>query len=309
MIVENESVDLVVSIPIPKKIRYMFEYVALSFALLIFDALPLKIAESIALFFANQYYRFNKKRRSIALANIKRSGIATDPIEIERIARESFRNFGLVAVESLKFCKYITSDNWHDRVEVDVDKDVLDILTKDDQGIILVSAHLGNWEVAGKILSFLKPVSAIARKMNNPYTNRIMDNRNSGNRVKLIPKRGAGALTFLREIRRGNALTLLVDQHARRGGIMVNFFGTLASTYPTPAFLHLRTKAPLIFGYCVRIAPMRYKVSAVDLSNLNVTGDRDKDVKTIVETLNRALEKGIKKNPGQYLWAHRRWRD
>ncbi len=116
-------------------------------------------------------------------------------------------------MESLKFGKYITSENWREYVEVDVDQDVLDILATDKQGIVLVSAHLGNWEVAGKILSFLKPVSAIARKMNNPYANRIMDHRNKGNRVKLIPKHGAGALTFLREIRRGNALTLLIDQH------------------------------------------------------------------------------------------------
>ena len=287
----------------------MFEYAALACALFIFDALPLKAAESIALFFADQYYRFNKNRCLIAQANIRRSGIATEQSEINRIAHESFRNFGLVAVESLKFGKYITAENWRDRVEVDVGQDVLDILADDKQGIVLVSAHLGNWEVAGKILSFLKPVSAIARKMNNPYANRIMDNRNVGNRVKLIPKHGAGALTFLREIRRGNALTLLVDQHARTGGIMVDFFGVSASTYPTPAFLHLRTKAPLVFGYCVRTGPMRYKVAAVDLSNLPVTGNRDKDVNIIIKALNMELEKAIRENPGQYLWAHRRWRD
>lgn len=288
--------------------RYIVEYVALVSALFIFDALPLKVAESIALFFADQYYRFNMKRRLIAQENIKRSGIATEQNEVEHIVRASFRNFALVAVESLKFGKYINSDNWRDRVEVDIDQDVLDILANDKQGIVIVSAHLGNWEVAGKILSFLKPVSAIARKMNNPYANRIMDNRNSGNRVKLIPKHGAGALTFLREIRRGNALTLLVDQHAHSGGIMVDFFGVPASTYPTPAFLHLRTKAPLIFGYCVRTGPMRFKVVAVDLSNLPAMGDRDKDVGVIIAALNKELEKAIRENPGQYLWAHRRWR-
>lgn len=90
---------------------------------------------------------------------------------------------------------------------------------------------------------------------------------------------------------------------------MVDFFGTPASTYPTPAFLHLRTKAPLIFGYCIRIGPMQYKVAAVDLSNTVVTGDRDKDVSIIIAALNRELEKAIEENPGQYLWAHRRWRD
>ena len=298
-----------VTISVFKKTQYMFEYVALAFALFIFDALPLKVAESTALFFADQYYRFNKRRRLIAQANIKRSGIASEPKDIDRIARDSFRNFGLVAVESLKFQKYITADNWRERVEVDVGQDVLDILANDKQGIVLVSAHLGNWEVAGKILSFLKPVSAIARKMNNPYANKIMDERNKGNRVKLIPKHGAGALTFLREIRRGNALTLLVDQHARSGGVMVDCFGIPASTYPTPAFLHLRTKAPLIFGYCVRTGPMRYKVAAVDLSHLPVTGDRDGDVNIIITALNMELEKAVRQHPGQYLWAHRRWRD
>ncbi len=291
------------------KIRYLLEYTGLKVGLFIFDVLPLRFAESAAIFFADLYYAFSKKRRQIAQCNIKRAGIAASEKDIRKIARQSFRNFALVAVESLRFHSYINSDNWRDKVEIDVAPEVMKILSNDEQGIVLVSGHIGNWEVAGKLLSFVKPVSAIARKMNNPYAEKIMEKRSAGTRVKLIPKRGAGALTFLREIRRGNALTLLVDQHARKGGIRVDFLGIPASTYPTPAFLQLRTGVPLIFGYCVRLGPMKFKVGAVELKDISATDNRDADVIRIMELLNRELEKIIRQYPEQYLWAHRRWRD
>ena len=54
---------------------------------------------------------------------------------------------------------------------------------------------------------------------------------------------------------------------------------------------------------------MRYRVAAVDLSNLPVTGDRDEDVNIIITALNMELEKAVRQEPGQYLWGHRRWRD
>jgi len=292
-----------------RKARHLLEFAGLRTGLFLFDHLSLPAAENFGCFLADCFYRLNASRRQIAAENIRRSGIASDPAEIERIVRASFRHFMLVAIESLRFPKYFNSENWKERAVLDLPPDTLDAVIHPGQGLIVVSAHLGNWETAGKLFSFMKPVTAIARKMNNPYTNRVMEQRNAGTRVTLTPKRDADARRFIRTLRSGNALALLIDQHAASQGIMVDFFGTPASTFPTPALLHLRMGVPLIFGYCLRTGPMNYKLVAGDPISIETTGDRRKDEHAIIRELNRRLEEGIRRNPEQYLWAHRRWKD
>lgn len=291
-----------------QKARYLAEYAGLRTGLFLFDHLPLAASEAFGCFLADCFYSLNASRRRIAAANIRRSQIASDPVEVSRIARASFRHFVLVAIESLKFAQYFNSENWRERAVVDISPAALDAIACPGEGLIVVSAHLGNWETAGKLLSFLKPVTAIARRMNNPYTNRIMERRTAGTRVTLAPKRDADVRRFVKALRGGNALALLVDQHAAGHGIMADFFGIPASTYPTPALLHLRMRVPLVFGYCLRTGPMKYRLVAGEPISIDATGDRGEDVQNITRELNQRLEQAIRRDPEQYLWAHRRWK-
>ena len=53
---------------------------------------------------------------------------------------------------------------------------------------------------------------------------------------------------------------------------------------------------------------MIFKLRALDPIVYQPTGNRQQDVRAILLRLNGELEKAIRENPGQYLWAHRRWR-
>ncbi len=294
---------------IAKRLRYRIEYVGFRFGLFLLDHLPFAVAKGVGAFFADLVFVFGRRRRRIACGNIVRSGIATEPNQVRRIARASFKHLVTVAIEALRFGKILTADTWRERVELDITPDARFLLETDGEALIMVTAHVGNWEIGGRLMSYMSPVTAIARPMNNPYVERIMGERNAGSRVTLIPKRGAGARAMLRPLRRGEALGLLVDQHASGGGIMLDFFGVPASTYPTPAYLHLRTGVPIIFGYCLRTGPMQFRLAGRTLPPLERSGDREADVRAIMTQLNQALEALIRENPEQYLWAHRRWRD
>jgi len=293
---------------IGRQLRYLLEYAGLRSGLFLFERLPLRTAEAMGCFLADRYYRLNASRRLTAKENIRRSGIATDPREVERIARASFRSFALVVVEAIRFNRLLAGDRWKEKSSIDVAPRTMALFQQPEQGVIMVSGHLGNWEVGSRLLSLVTPLTVVARRMNNPYVDRIVDKRNAGTRVKLTPKRGADARRFLRALGRGDALVLVVDQHAARHGVMVDFFGTPASTYPTPALLHLRTRAPLVVGYCLRTGPMAHRLVVGDPIVCDPTGDHARDVQSILETLNRQLEKTIRQNPEQYLWAHRRWK-
>jgi Kdo2-lipid IVA lauroyltransferase/acyltransferase len=295
--------------PARQRMQHAIEYAGLKATLSLVDCLPLGVAETIAGGVADLFYMLNAPRRRLARENIRRAGIADSPAEADRIARAAFRSFALVAVESLNYARYMGGEHYRERAVFDIPADTLAQLQRPEQGMIVVTAHLGNWEVGGKLLSHLKPVTAIARKMNNPLTERVLERRNAGTRVTLTPKRDADARRFIRALRRGDALALLVDQHARDHGLMVDFFGTPASTYPTPALLHLRTRAPLIFGCCLRTGPMNFRLVLNSPIEHAATGDRDLDVRLILAEINRQVETAIRGAPEQYLWGHRRWRD
>jgi KDO2-lipid IV(A) lauroyltransferase len=120
--------------------------------------------------------------------------------------------------------------------------------------------------------------------------------------------RDADAGRFLSVLKAGEILALLVDQYAKGQPTMVDFFGIPASTHPSPALLHLVTRKPLCFGYCLRTGPMRFRLVAGQPISFKPTGNRENDVQAILLELNHLLENAIRETPDQYLWAHRRWR-
>lgn len=292
-----------------KRLRHVIEYIGVRFGLFLLDRLSPSAAAAFARGVADFWYVFNVSRRRTAIENITRSGIARTPAEASAIARASFRHFAVLVVESLRSGDAFNETNWREKVELDISPAAMEVLTKPGQGVILVSGHLGNWEVAAQLLSYLKPVVGITRDMNNPYTDRLMKQRKPRNRFRLTPKHDAGAGRLLSFLKDGEILALLIDQHARKQGTRVNFFGVPASTHTSPALLHLVTGAPLCFGYCLRTGPMSYRLKAADPIIHKPTGNKEQDVRTILEKLNRLLEDAIRQAPDQYLWGHRRWRD
>ena len=292
-----------------KKLRHYFEYIGLRFALFLLDHLSLNTASLLALRIADVWFRLGRRHRRNAESNILRSGIAKDQGSATAIARKSFRHFAVLIVESLKSDQFFDETNWRERVQVEISPATMALLEKPGQGLILVSGHLGNWEIAVQLLSYIKPVVGITRDMNNPYTDNLMKQRKPRNRFRLTPKHDARSDRFLSIIKNGEILALMTDQHASGRGMMIDFFGTPASTHTSPALLHLVTGAPLCFGYCLRTGPMSYRLVAKDPICFKPTGNKESDVRAILDAINRELETAIRQAPDQYLWAHRRWRN
>lgn len=291
-----------------RTIRHYIEYLAARFGLFLLDNMSAERAAGLARLLADVWFFLNGARRSTAIANIRRAGIAQDEAACRRIARESFRHFGVLIVESLMSDKSFREDNWKQLVELEIAPEALDVLNNPGKGMILASGHFGNWEIAAQLLSFMKPVVGITRDMNNPYTDRLMKERKPRNRFRLTPKHDAETGRFLSILKNGEILALLIDQHARDHGMMIEFFGIPASTHTSPALLHLVTKTPLCFGYCLRTGPMKYRMVLDPPLRFTRTGNRENDVKAIMQSLTASLESVIRQHPEQYLWAHRRWR-
>lgn len=284
---------------------HLLEYWAARLALFGVDLLPPAAASRWAAALGSLWWTADRPRRRVAISNILRAGVTNDATEARAIGRGASRHMGMVLVESMKSALVLDDP---ERLRVDIPGDVAAVLEDPDRGLIVVSGHFGNWEIAGQWLARYKPVAGISRPMTNPRVQRLALERRQRRAFRMIPKYDPDPGRFLKLLGDGEILALLVDQHARRG-IDVPFFGHPAKTHTTAAMLHLVARTPLTFLVCRRMAPMTFELSLSPLIERARTGDREADVEAIVRTLNARLEEAIRRDPDQYLWGHRRWRE
>lgn len=291
-----------------KRVRHLLEYALLRVLLFFVDLLPLSICIGVAHAIGDLVWLCMPKRRAVAIENILAAGIEPDRKRASRLARTVFRQFVRVVVESLKSDAYFGKHSWEKCIAWKVPPEVDALLADPKQGVILASGHLGNWEIAAQVLSHRKPVLGITRRMNNPYVDQLMLRRKPRNRFETTPKRDADLGRLMGALRDGKVLAIMIDTNARERGMLVDFFGRPASSHTAIALLHLLTKAPLVFGYCTEVAPMRFEFRATGPFRFKPTGNKEADVRGVLEHLNRELETAIRDCPDQYLWGHRRWK-
>ena len=257
---------------------------------------------------ARTIYPLFRRRRRIAIDNILKAGITADPREADRIARMSWGHLAGHICEALKVPGVITRDNWREHLDESggAPEAVRLLLEAHDQPILLVSAHHGVWEAATNLLSFARPMIAIARTMNNPYVAKWMSRHHFRGPVTVIDKNRGFTSEVIRQWRREcAAMTILMDQHANpRHAVKCDFMGRPAWTFTTAARLAIRYGYPIVVGSFVRVAPFRYRL----VGGEPLRFAPDADLAAATAQLNARLGEAIRQYPEQYLWAHRRWR-
>ena len=175
---------------------------------------------------------------------------------------------------------------------------------------LLISGHLGNWEalpVASKQRGL--PIGSFYRAPPNPYVDALIKRLRggaTGSSTPLFPKGAVGARQAMAYFRAGGTLGILFDQKAN-DGIEATLFGRPAMTSSAAAVFALRSKCPVLFCWCERLGPGRFRVTVSAPETLPDTGDRTVDALTLTQMLNDRLEAAIRAHPEQWLWLHRRW--
>ena len=257
--------------------------------------------------FASLLWPFFPGRRRLATENILKCGVTDDPKEARRMAKASWRHLAGHIAEALCVPNVINAQNWREHLDVEgaSPEAVRLLLEETDVPVIVASAHHGVWEAATNLLSFARPMIAIARTMNSKLVSGWMKKHHFRGKITVIDKNHGFTPDVMRQWRDTKAaMTILVDQHTKKGA-KLRFFGRTAYTFTSATRLAMRSGAPMIVGTFVRIAPYRYKLVGGD--PLRFAKDADRDAATPI--VNDRLEAAIRAYPEQYLWFHRRWRN
>jgi KDO2-lipid IV(A) lauroyltransferase len=244
---------------------------------------------------------------AIAADNLRRAFPDWDQARVRRTALGVYRHFGRVALDLLwmqgrtaqeivKLCSF-------EHVER------LDPVFARGQGSIMVSAHIGNWEVHAIAHGFRHAWAAVVAR---PLDNAALDERlvalraMSGNRVISKHRALQDILGYLRQNR---MVAILMDQNVQReDGIFVEFFGRPACTTTVAAALAVKTGCGLAPVRTVLEEDGRYRLIYEPPLEWTPSGDRRADIARLTQDLTRVIEGWVRDTPEQWLWLHRRWK-
>lgn len=245
-------------------------------------------------------YRLDKKHRERTLSNLKLAFPEWTQEKREETALEVYRHLGRVTADFMR--TGLRTEEEVNSVEV-YGREHLDKAYALGKGVMIATAHYGNWERLGHWMSLNGyPLFVVARDANqSAVTEKMTHLRNLAGSEVVI--RGNAARAIMTKLREGRAVGILSDQN--NGDCFVPFFGYPCGTAMGPAVLHLRTGAALLPTYYTWLGPGKYRLDFLE----PVSGDDfDRDPERITAELSRILETQIRKYPSQWLWLHDRWK-
>ncbi len=253
------------------------------------------------------YYHLFPRHRLLALYNLQTSFPEKEKAEITAIAKRSYRNVAIVGAELFDIPS-LTKDNLKDWVEVEGLDNYCQALEK-KRGAILISAHFGNWELSAAALAFLgQPIVPVYRPLDNALLDKvILQIRSATGNAPLSKARAMRQM--LRHLKNNRILGLLIDQNvARQEGIFADYFSRPACTTDSAAQLALRTKAPVLPLFNLRLPNGKYRLILGKELPLVETGNWDEDIAANTQIFTKVIEEMVRNHPDHWLWVHHRWK-
>ncbi|GAB6167341.1 lysophospholipid acyltransferase family protein [Thermostilla marina] len=248
-------------------------------------------------------------RRRVVEENLRHAFPALSDAARHKLARRMWRHLFLLAFEAAHAPRKIHKENWQRHIRLTNVESLVNAFL-DDRPLILVTGHFGNFEMGGYLLGvFGLYTSAVARTLDNPFLHRFVERFRGATGQKLIPKVG-GYDQILEVLASKQTLSVLADQSAGPKGCWVDFFGRPASTYKAIALFAMQYDAPIIVAGARRLdGPMRFELFCEDVLDPRTVTDPIAAVRDITQWYTKRLEDMIRRDPDQYWWVHRRWKD
>ncbi len=286
-----------------EKIVYHF----LKISLRILGLIPRRWAIGISHVLGYLGFHLDKNHRKITIDNLTKAfKQEKSPQEIEKIAGKVFKNLGLLYFELAWSYNQSPKDmRKHFSIK---DLHYLNNAYKKQKGVLLLTAHMGNWEMLAYVSEMINfPLNSVFRPNDNVPIDTFTKELRVRFGLKLIPAKRAmrKILTILNQ---GECITLLMDQSVDwYDGVFVDFFGRRACTSKGLALLALKTQAPVVPVFLIRDGE-NFRVEFKEEISLIKTGDKTKDIEANTQKYNDVIEACIREFPEQWLWVHNRWK-
>lgn len=281
-------------------------YWGIRIARLIARYAPLRVCYAVAVLLSDLCWAVMSVQRENAIDNMAQVlGRSRDDPEVRRKAKAAFRNYGRYLADFLRL-PFLDGEELDSRFKFS-GWEHIDQALAGGKGVIFISAHVGNWDLAAAILARRGyPVNVVAETFQPPRLNEVVQGHRSSHGMKVIPLESS-ARKVLGVLRKNEILGLLIDRPSPEAGVMVQFFGGLTEVPAGAALLALRTGARLVSGITVRNPDHTYSGFVTSHFDVELSGDLPTDIGRLTQAIMNTMESFIRQYPEQWFIFRPMW--
>jgi lauroyl/myristoyl acyltransferase len=267
--------------------------------------LPLRLAYCLAVFLADLYYFFAFGDRRCVNANLEAIFPRKSNKDLRKINRQVFRNFAKYLVDFFRFEKInrqfidhnVKLENLH----------YFDEALARGKGAVVLTAHLGNWELGGVVIAQLGyPFWAVALPHKSKKVNDFFVAQRNRKGVQVISI-GKAVRSCISEIRNNHMVALVGDRDFSEKGILIDFFGKPTHFPEGPAALSLMTGSSIVPGFMLRNPDDSFTLRIEKPIEFKPSGNKPKDLADLIVIYKNIIEDYIRKYPDQWYVFHKFW--
>ena len=283
------------------------KYLQLKLAEFLAHVLPRRMSYGLARRVADVYVLLDRRGRLAVMSNLRRihqhSGVSLSDRALRALARENFLNFAKYLVDFFKYLRP-RREVLQRILHYGNAPEVLDTLLAHGKGIIILSAHLGNWELgacalAGRGYKF----NVVALWVPDPKVNALYQQQREARQLNPIPQ-GRAARECIAALRRNEIVALVGDRDYTGARDTTEFFGRPARLPRGPVKLALATGAPLLPVFLVRQPDDTFAYIVEE----PIWADKKRDnVEAVMRRVVAGLERVISRYSEQWFLFHDLW--
>lgn len=280
-------------------IEYLFVLILTAFVNSLGDHEALRFGASLGAFLRRIFpYRSYVIRENIRICGLNQR----DPRRLDLFVNRCFQHLGITTVELLRQKSYTEADI---RSKVVFGKhDRLRSAAALERGALLLSAHIGNWELSGSYMSRIGyPVDLLVKRQNNQSVDRLINSFRESQGVGVIYT-DTGLKSLITAFRNKRFVAILADQYGRAESEPAILFGRETMVPSGPAVLIEKYDLPVVFGFL-----RRAKTGKHYLYTRLVTEWDGMSRNQIVQLYTDLTEQAIRISPEMWLWTHRKFKN
>jgi len=252
-------------------------------------------------------------RRKISMDNLRLAFPDMSRTQANRVARRVSQNAAMTFCEflHLRACgeKEIREYSWIEGLEHIESGFAL------GKGVLLLTGHIGNWEMMGARAALEFPLTVIARPRSNQAVHDSIEAIRAHVNVQVISRFDTGRAP-IKVLRANESLAILPDQYEKHG-LPLPFFNQPTRLVDALARLAILSRAPIVPAFGIRREPWLSDGRIVaqvfpgfhlEKNNRQKGENRDDTIMEGTRRVVQELETIIRAHPDQWLWMHRRWR-
>lgn len=285
----------------------MFRFLLYKIGQFIVNVLPLKVAYAFGQFLSDIQYSVSIVDRRNVRANIKKI-LNREEVD-ERLVRDVFRNFGRYLVDFFRMVRYVDDDFVRTYVKSQGEEHLKEAIAK-GKGVILVTAHMGSWELGAIIVRKMGyPILAVALPHKHKPVNDLFNSQREQCGMTVVTPNVA-VRRCLEKLKANESIALVADRDFGPHGLLMDFLGSKALLPKGPAILSIKTGAAIVTTFFLRNDDGTFSLNFDKPVYPNFVDDQAISDDVLREHINkyiRIVEAKIRQFPGQWLMFRKFW--